>query len=497
MPEHGASLLDAVLSWADPWWDHEAGLLWNMEGAFRDLCPPQTVHLVPPSAFYALGLLLRDGPDDRARAEQTLRALLAQQYDEPGTDWHGTFARFAEWPHPEPGAVEFDGYDPNWRQFVGTAFALVLDEAEDRLAPDLASALQRAVLLAVEGEPAHRVKPSYSNIALLRSWLDVWAGVRTDDVERAAAGELLAGKVVGRFAKAGTFDEYQSPTYYGVDLYALGLWRQRSRSALMQEAGVHLEAALWRDLGELFHAGLGNLCGPWDRSYGMDMQAYMGAMGLWWWPAFGAERSPVPDLGSPFDHSHDLLLGVPAAVLGPSVPDDAAPALHTFPGPHQVQRQVGKRRVVTAWLGEQAMVGGSQGGSTPADGQHHPAVGHWQLPDGDVGWFRVRRADPLDAVAAEARLDVSAAEGGAPLVLELGLPDGALEAEEVREALATGRAARARLDLPGTALDLRSNVPVVAVDDAVAPTSGRGEVVRVHLAPSGLGEPARLLLTFA
>ena len=29
----------------------------------------------------------------------------ATQYDEPGTVWHGTFARFAEWPEPDAGAV--------------------------------------------------------------------------------------------------------------------------------------------------------------------------------------------------------------------------------------------------------------------------------------------------------------------------------------------------------------------------------------------------------
>jgi hypothetical protein len=498
LPRHSASLLTSVLDWADPWWDPERCLLWNMQGAFRELCPPRSVHVVPPSAWYALGLLLRDGPEDRARAEATLDALLRLQIDEPGTAWHGSFDRFPEWPRPTGDAVAFEDYDPNWRQFLGTAFALVLDEAEDRLDPALASRLEQSILLAVDGEPERRVKSSYTNIALMKAWLDVWAGVRSNDVERAAAGEGLAGKVVGRFAKTGTFDEYQSPTYYGVDLFALGLWRERSRSALMKEAGLHLEWALWRDLAELHHAGLGNLCGPWDRAYGMDMGRHVGAMGLWWWPAFGPEAAPLPDLAGSFDHSHDLLLGVPAALLGPAVPDDAAPALQTFPGAHQVHRSASGGRRISAWLGDDAMVGASQGARVAADGQHHPAVGHWRLPDGGVGWFRVRRAEALDAVAAEGRVDVSASPGGTPLVLELGgIPDLADLTHQVREDLVSGWEARGRLSLPGTHLDVRASVPVVDVELAEAAHPADGSVLRATLATSGTGEPARLLVGFA
>lgn len=493
---HSASLLSAVVEWADPWWDPELGLLWNMEGAFRDLCPPRTVHVVPPSAWYALGLLVRDGPDDRARAEATLEALLERQIDEPGTPWHGTFDRFAEWPRPTEGGVAFEDYDPNWRQFLGCAFALILDEAEDRLDPTLASRLEQSVLLAVAGEPEHRVKSTYTNIALMKSWLDVWAGVRSNDVERAAAGEWLAGKVVGRFAKTGTFDEYQSPTYYGVDLFALGLWRERSRSALMREAGLHLERALWRDVAELHHAGLGNLCGPWDRAYGPDMARYLGAMGLWWWPAFGPEAAPLPPLTSSFDHSHDLLLGVPAAVLGPSIPEESAAALTTFPGAHVVHRAASGGRSVSAWLGDEAMLGGTRGATSLAAGQHHPAVGHWRTPDG-IGWLRIRRDDRVDAVVGQARLDVTAPDGDTPMVLELGGPAGTVEPDALREVLVAGREVRTRLDLPGAALDVRANVPVTHVE-ATEPTGGEHDaVVRVHLAPSATGEPARLLISFA
>ena len=46
--------------------------------------------------------------------------------------------------------------------------------------PGLAARARDAVHLAVEAEPPDRVPPSYANIALLRAWLDAWAG-RADD----------------------------------------------------------------------------------------------------------------------------------------------------------------------------------------------------------------------------------------------------------------------------------------------------------------------------
>ena len=43
----------------DGWWDPDIGLLWNMDGSYDELCPPRSIHLVPNSAWYALGLLHR------------------------------------------------------------------------------------------------------------------------------------------------------------------------------------------------------------------------------------------------------------------------------------------------------------------------------------------------------------------------------------------------------------------------------------------------------
>jgi hypothetical protein len=379
-------------AWMDGWWDPDAGLLWNMDGSYDELCPPRSIHLVPQSAWYAVGLLRRGSAGDVERAAQIIHAVCATQYDEPATVWHGTFARFLEWPRPSGEAVMWVDYDPNWRQFVGTTFALILGEKAASLPAETVDAARRAIALAVQGEPEGRVPASYSNIALMKAWLDVETG-------RVQEGEAFAEEIVTRFRRSGAFLEYGSPTYYGIDLYALALWRSRSSSASLREWGAEIEAALWRDIGRWYHAGLRNLCGPYARAYGMDMTAYAALLGLWIWDAVGAEAAPFPAVDTRFEHSHDFCLGPCVSLLRSRVPADVRPALTGDPASHHVEQVIddGLGFVATGWLTEDLMVGAARGGGARASGQYHPATMHWRAPDGSVAWLRLVHEGPLDA----------------------------------------------------------------------------------------------------
>lgn len=397
----------AATAWMDRWWDPDAALLWNMPGSFDALAHPQTIHLVPQSAWCALGLLQRGEGDDVDRAVRTIEAVCATQYDEPGTVWHGTFSRFLEWPRPGADAAIWVDYDPNWRQFVGTTFGLILMDLVDRLPTRTVEAMRAAMALAATGEPEGRVAAWYSNIALMKAWLDV-------EVGRVAEGEALAEEVVTLFRRHGAFLEYGSPTYYGIDLYALALWRTRSSSARLRAWGEELDGALWRDIARWYHAGLGNLCGPYARAYGMDMTGYAALLGLWIADAVGEPAGPVPlpVLEDPVDHGHDLTLAPCVALLGAVVPDDAQPALVAFGGERVVEQQVDEDLglVATGWLAEDRMVGAARGAPIDAVGQYHPATIHWRHPDGSVAWVRLSHRGRLDAVAGPGTLTVTTSD---------------------------------------------------------------------------------------
>lgn len=448
-----SDLLHVSMAWMDEWWDDQRALLWNPPGAYVEaLRRARRAHMVRESAWYALGLLRREDEGDRARAEATLGAVVDAQYDEPGQVWHGTFRRFPEERQPQGDARIWVDYDPNWRQFVGCALALVLDVYD--VPSSLRARLERAIQLAVEGEDDGRVGAWYSNIALMKSWLDVWAGHafhRTELVER---GEHLAHDVVALFDRHGSFDEYNSPTYYGIDLFALALWRSHSSSPFLRENGERLEATLWADTARWYHRGLRNLCGPYTRAYGMDLAAYVSNLSLWLWEGLGRDHAPLPSMLGEMDHSHDLCFAPAIAELGARIPEELH---HRFTEAPASDRQVSQtlnidpHRAATGWLGRDAMIGAEHnpvglGGWR----QFHPATMHWAASDG-VHWLRVFPPGPVDAVAQPGVLTARCrCVFGAEVAVEVGPRTPTFDVES------------RRWELPGRTIE-------VSVDGASAP----------------------------
>jgi hypothetical protein len=410
-------------AWSDQWFDETTALLWNPPGSFGGVIADRSVHLVPQSAWYGVALLRRDGPGDRERAVRVIDALLALQYDRPGVVWHGTFARFLEWPEPSADAVEWDDYDPNWRQFLGTTWLVVLREFEAHLPAATVNALERSLRLCVEGEPTGRVAAWYTNIALMKAVLEVEAGHRLQEPAWVDRGHELASAVFERRRRKGAFDEFNSPTYYGIDLLGLALWRTCDVSSRLNEWGSSMERALWAETSLLYHAGLGNLCGPYTRSYGMDLHRYVAAISLWIWPLLGRAATPMPDLDdASIDHGHDFCLGSMVAILGSDVPVDARNWIERFPGESLVERSVGDRprRTITAWLADRVMIGGEDNDEGwPAWHQYYPATVHWQAVS-DIGSVRLVHNGPVRARAGVGELVVEcgpAPDGSQPTFL--------------------------------------------------------------------------------
>lgn len=108
----------------------------------------------------------------RERSLQAIAAVLKQQLDDPSQPYNGTFYRSAEDPHPPARYAQlFVHYDPNWREFVGTTLAILLEEYSDRLPEPLRKQMESAIEHAVSSEIAEaRLRPDYSNIALMHGF---------------------------------------------------------------------------------------------------------------------------------------------------------------------------------------------------------------------------------------------------------------------------------------------------------------------------------------
>ena len=372
----------------------------------------QQQYMVRETTWYAFGLLMRDGQGDRQRANECLEAVLKAQFLDRSKPWFGSFRRTPEEGTPSDGAEMWRDYDPNWREFIGTTFEMILIEYPDRIAPDLPKRMYTAIDRAIEGEMKHgRLVPSYSNIALMYGTLWDFAADHDKNAEwKQESGEWVE-EVNKIFRKYNSFSEYNSPTYYGVDLYGLALWRAYGSTPRMRQLGAEMETALWIDIAAFYHPDLRNIAGPYDRSYGMDMETYVGLVGVWMRLLLPADKAPLPIPNAHTDHVPDLWFAPMFASLG-AKPDAAALAqMRSFSGEHAVRRQITNERAATAWIGGKVILGGeitSQTKDAPADTQFHPATAQWRTPSGSIGWFYVLQAPKMDAAVEKTRMEIKA-----------------------------------------------------------------------------------------
>jgi hypothetical protein len=413
LSRNSREIFQESMKWGDEYYDPQARLC-RMPPSPQYAEAHLPTHLaVRESAWYAVGLLLRDGHGDRERAAQILDTVLNAQYREPGKPWDGTFRRTPAEPEPGANAEMWRAYDPNWREFVGTTIALILTEYPDRVSEDLRGRMIDAIDYAIAAEMKQgRLAPTYTNISLMYGFLWDYAAVRGGKPEWKAQAEQWQTTTYNLYKQHDAFWEYNSPTYSGVDVFGLALWRDFGFTPLMRERGSEMEAGLWRATADLYNANLRNISGPYDRAYGMDMQSYVSVMGLWLRTVLDADHAPLCNFEPPVDHVPDLWFVPPIVVLDTKIPADAMASFESFPGPHQVNRPIADKRVATAWIGNDVIYGGEITGHTrdvDARSQFHPVTVQWQAPGGKIGWIQLTRCPPIDASASKSGILISAA----------------------------------------------------------------------------------------
>lgn len=398
------SLVSETMNILDGWWDEASGLI-RQTADNAPLPLPGSIHMVRESTLYALGLLMRGQPGDQARANRILNIVMDSQFDEPGQPYHGTFYRCPEEPHPPARSVIWRDYDPNWREFIGNALTIILQEFPACLDPGLEERINRSLELIIAGTLSRPLPATYTNIALMKAFMLVYAGNRFNRPEWLKMGEDLAREIYSLFKETGCFEEYNSPTYYGVDLKALGMWVTFSPSPLLRELGEKMESLLWLEIARFYHARFKNMCGPFDRSYGMDMRKYVTSVGISMRLALGKEFAALPQTNVAAgefqaEHKNDITSSMWAAAVGARIPAEARTIFTGFSGERSVERVIAKspQRVATAWLSENVMLGAEDAsGSRPVWSQYHLATIHWKTINNDVGWLKLINFLPADA----------------------------------------------------------------------------------------------------
>ena len=409
-----SEIFDISMKSMDSAWDPEVHLV-RLPDAFSGHIETgrRNRYMVRETSNYALGLLMRDGKGDRARAAEGLNAVLKEQFLDKAQPWYGTYRRTPEEPEPAGAAtVMWANYDPNWRVFIGTTFEMILIEYPERIPADLAARMYAAIDRALEGEMKHgRLVPSYSNIAIMYGALWDFAAVHDNNADWKQKSAAWIEEVGRLFHQHNAFNEYNSPTYYGTDLYGLALWRSYGSTADIRDLGASIEGRLWTDIADFYHPGLRNIAGPYDRSYGMDMETYVAVAGLWMRALLPADKAPFPVPDPHTDHLPDLWFAPQITILSTNPPTAALDKMRTFSGEHMVERQITDDRRATAWIGNKVILGGENTSLTkdaPPDTQFHPATAQWRTPSGSIGWFYVWQSPNINADVDRTSMTITA-----------------------------------------------------------------------------------------
>lgn len=448
LSHEGKVLLDQAMDHLDPFYDAASGLLCVQGYDGRQ------VHTVRSSAHYALGLLVRGGEGDLERACRVIDAVIATQLDFPGEVYHGTFRRATEEPTPPVGTlpwqditilsryhmdlfserifstfhtrlnadaqtaplakqietmlqqsvlaeypVVWKSYDPNWREFILCAFALALEYCEKELPVDLVARMDACARRALDGAIARsstNFSPLNTNIEIMHVFvIDYFAG-RLNDVAAAQYALDFAEKLATKYFEFHSVNEFNSPTYCGVDLTAIRFWQQYATHPRIRALGAEIEAGLWEDIADFYNPAMQNICGPFSRNYEMDMSQHT-AMHALLYMGLGEERFPNHPFTTESDHNPLL------ALSGVEIPTALADRFLHSTGERTVTRKFrelserGDPRnnaalcTARAWITDDLMCG-ALSGSENVSGQLHPATAYWRDAKGGVSSMRLRRA---------------------------------------------------------------------------------------------------------
>jgi hypothetical protein len=401
--------VDITLSHFDEVWDDETDMVSDSRG-----------HGTRKTMFYALGLLQRGQEEDRDRACRAIRAVCLQQFIAPGKNYHGTFGRSDNEQAPEGDGIVWKDYDPNWREFVGLSMILALEHCNEVVDDVTRDAMLNSLRYACEGAYERNVRWNYTNISLMSAFLLAWGGKQFDIMEWKKRGEELSLEIYDNFQKHKTFSEYNSPTYNGVNLWALAAWRRFAPTQQMTTMANEMEADLWRDIARAYHAGLGNVCGPYDRSYGMDMGDYFAITGI---AIALATESPVsmPSLIEGGSHFSEIAYLPLLALLGLNVPDDALSRLKTFTGEQRYARIIEDGRVdrrAYSFLYDNCMVGvETNSRASRSSTQYHPFTVHWRGEKDEICWLRFVGETPVIVSLSDTAVQIVPAHKKSNVVL--------------------------------------------------------------------------------
>ncbi|KAL3456414.1 hypothetical protein BJX64DRAFT_296657 [Aspergillus heterothallicus] len=371
-------------------------------------------HETRSTVWYSVGLLQRNNENDVEEAVKIIKNVIGDQEKNVSVQWYGDYTVYPE--QPRVGSPAYPPVvNPNWRGFVGTALIIIYEEFRSLLPEDVQDLLLESLRNStigdsyrVGGVDGDNLYPAYSNAWLMRTVVSSWTGLKLDDANMTTAGDADARAFLDLFDRNQTLSEFNGPTYAGVSIYALTVaakYLESTNSTIGQHATRAIEK-IWEYESQLWHPHMRNIAGPWDRSYGYDMNNYVAIMSIWLWTLVGKggvwkDSSPIWTMA----HADDLEIAPVLAVLSDFhkklVPESARSRLTTFQGEREYTGQTYappadyEPRNITTWLSLNLTIGTQSfnqsivGGFSKDSSSFSPSVVQWIRSDQSIGYFNL------------------------------------------------------------------------------------------------------------
>lgn len=270
---------------------------------------------------------------------------------------------------------------------------------------------------------------AYSNPSLMRCLTVGWIGARRNNSTFTAFANEQGALLLELFKANGsnTLGEYNAPTYYGMDIWALvANIAYGPANATMTANAEYILTELWKDIAAHYNPYLRNLAGPYDRAYTRDMTVHSAVLSLWWWGIFGHEfggQTPLGDVDLLYDVAQGAALAQVMDTAARYISNETAAALKAtgrWTGSRLLNKTIRTSldtdvlRVATSFISAEVMVGAVTIAEEVNRGaQFVPAIVHWaadpaRTPVPGVGFFSLYpSASTIEAVASDHSLSVS------------------------------------------------------------------------------------------
>ncbi|GIJ97904.1 hypothetical protein Aspvir_000010 [Aspergillus viridinutans] len=413
LSKQSQALFDQSMTLLDDIYDPAASYLHNFY--FPLAAGP---HETRSTVWYSVGLLQRNQGNDLNEAVKILKNVIAGQEKNTSAQWYGDYTVYPEQPtvgSPAYAPGIYHTWDPNWRGFIGTALILIYEEFGRLLPADVKDLIIESLYnntvgdsYRVGGVDGDNLYPAYSNAWLMRTVVTSWTGHHLNNANMTSSGNNDAHEFLELFDHNHTLSEFNGPTYAGVSLYALTIAAKylSSTSSVIGQNAERVIQDIWGYESQLWNPNMRNFAGPWDRSYGYDMNKYVAIISIWIWSLVGKENvwhstSPIWTMTHAGDFEISPIIAVLSNFHKKLVPDYVLSRLtsfsceHTYTGHAYAPPADYEPRNITTWLSANLTIGTDSfnqsvvGGYSKDSTSFSPSVVQWIRSDESIGYFNL------------------------------------------------------------------------------------------------------------